>query len=297
MSATLSILGTTLSSNDLFKSITDKYDCRQIGQATKEENVTFYSNDSGRGGGGGSSSRKGVECFNFHKRGHKKADCWAKGGGKKGQGPKGKVKAQSQASVKDSAVSAKEQDAAWMAMSAFESGEFNMVSDLPSDFELLDLLVEGLFEVKGSVKMGEVDKSDKGPPGLQLNSDWSDDDTEPNSDLDESPPNSDDDNDEPFAPSQFITLDNKAYTTTFQSAMLTTGRIRNSLVDIDLYWRPQHQVHHGPLSFRVGTTPQGPQICLGLTTCRRTTHGNIIRQPLQEGYSHLSGLMVYHVPK
>jgi len=68
MSATSSVLGTTLSSNDLFKSITDEYDRRQIGKATKkEENVAFYSNDGGRGGGGGSSSRKGVECFNCHK--------------------------------------------------------------------------------------------------------------------------------------------------------------------------------------------------------------------------------------
>ena len=28
-----------------------------------------------------------VECYNCHKRGHIKADCWAKGGCKEGQGP------------------------------------------------------------------------------------------------------------------------------------------------------------------------------------------------------------------
>ena len=31
-----------------------------------------------------------VVCHNCKKKGHKKADCWAKGGGKEGQGPKQK---------------------------------------------------------------------------------------------------------------------------------------------------------------------------------------------------------------
>src|SRR5712672_791185 len=31
-------------------------------------------------------SRRDIECFNCHKKGHRKADCWAKGGGKEGQG-------------------------------------------------------------------------------------------------------------------------------------------------------------------------------------------------------------------
>ena len=37
-------------------------------------------------------SRKKVECFNCKKKGHCKADCWAKGGGKEGEGPKSKKK-------------------------------------------------------------------------------------------------------------------------------------------------------------------------------------------------------------
>ncbi|KAJ2927946.1 hypothetical protein H1R20_g9148, partial [Candolleomyces eurysporus] len=35
----------------------------------------------------GSGSTK--ECYNCHKKGHVKADCWNKGGGKEGEGPKG----------------------------------------------------------------------------------------------------------------------------------------------------------------------------------------------------------------
>jgi len=39
---------------------------------------------------GGDKGKKGdseVLCYNCEKPGHKKADCWAKGGGKEGQGP------------------------------------------------------------------------------------------------------------------------------------------------------------------------------------------------------------------
>ena len=36
------------------------------------------------------NSNSGVTCFNCNKKGHKKADCWAPGGGKEGQGPQQK---------------------------------------------------------------------------------------------------------------------------------------------------------------------------------------------------------------
>jgi hypothetical protein len=34
--------------------------------------------------------KRDVECYNCHKRGHVKSECWAKGGGQEGQGPKRK---------------------------------------------------------------------------------------------------------------------------------------------------------------------------------------------------------------
>jgi len=48
--------------------------------------MVFYSNDSGKG----KKSKRNVECYNCHRKGHYKADCWKEGGGKAGQGPKGK---------------------------------------------------------------------------------------------------------------------------------------------------------------------------------------------------------------
>lgn len=47
-------------------------------------------------------NKKDIECFNYHKKGHMKSDCWAKGGDKEGQGPKKK------AGVKDNATMAAE---------------------------------------------------------------------------------------------------------------------------------------------------------------------------------------------
>ncbi|KAJ3499572.1 hypothetical protein NLJ89_g10085 [Agrocybe chaxingu] len=51
---------------------------------TSGSGVAMYTKGKGSGGKGG------VECFNCHKKGHMKKDCWAKGGGREGQGPKGR---------------------------------------------------------------------------------------------------------------------------------------------------------------------------------------------------------------
>jgi hypothetical protein len=82
--------------------------------------------------------KRKVECHNCHKKGHMKADCWAKGGGKEGQGP------WQQGRVSDTAAlasAAKDKDAieAWVVIDRSDSEEswaaIEEVSD-PEDFLL-----------------------------------------------------------------------------------------------------------------------------------------------------------------
>jgi len=54
-----------------------------------------------------------VECYNCHKTGHYKSECWAKGGGKEGQGPW-----QGKGTKEDAALAEEEQEEmeVWVAM-------------------------------------------------------------------------------------------------------------------------------------------------------------------------------------
>ena len=56
-----------------------------------------------------------IECFNCHKKGHKKAECWAKGGRKEGQGPRMKLKKDKEELKKETA-SAVVEEGVWMAI-------------------------------------------------------------------------------------------------------------------------------------------------------------------------------------
>jgi hypothetical protein len=102
VSATSSVLGTTLSADELMLTVTDEYERRLLRKnGTKDDkDVAFYSKDSSRWKGrGGSKSQSDVECFNCKKKGHFKSDCWAEGRGKAGQGPKGKGRGKAKANV------------------------------------------------------------------------------------------------------------------------------------------------------------------------------------------------------
>ena len=87
----LSVLETKLTPDALMLSIIDKFDCHTIKSCQlkdKGKDVIFHAESGSRKPWkGGQGLKKSVECFNCHRKGHVKVDCWAKGGGKKGQGP------------------------------------------------------------------------------------------------------------------------------------------------------------------------------------------------------------------
>ena len=62
--------------------ITDKYESHIREQGGNGSNEAFAANTQKK-----LRDKRNVECYNCHRLGHVKADCWAKGGDKEGQGP------------------------------------------------------------------------------------------------------------------------------------------------------------------------------------------------------------------
>ena len=102
VNSTSSVLGTTLSADDLILTVTEEYKCSTLKAkgGKKDNNAAFYSNDAEKGQKGGSNSKRKGDCHNCGKKGHWIRDCWEEGGGKEGQGPKQKGKGKGKAKGK-----------------------------------------------------------------------------------------------------------------------------------------------------------------------------------------------------
>src|ERR1700761_3882564 len=87
-------MGTPLTSSMVISLLLDEHDRRVLKKPKEGQEEALGAN-----AGKGKKSKKDVECFNCKKKGHMKSDCWAKGGGKEGQGPK--KKAQESAATAD----------------------------------------------------------------------------------------------------------------------------------------------------------------------------------------------------
>ena len=103
MSTTIELTGVNLTPNMVIKLITDEYDRRVLKSGKPGGQDESLTADAGK-----KKSKKDIECFNCKKRGHIKAECYAKGGGQEGNWPK----KQGRNGGQDSAASADQQSQA-----------------------------------------------------------------------------------------------------------------------------------------------------------------------------------------
>jgi Reverse transcriptase (RNA-dependent DNA polymerase)/gag-polypeptide of LTR copia-type len=192
LTAAESVLGKSLTPDELMHSIIEEADRRSVrNQKAKkdEKDVSFLAVDR-------KDNRKEERtCFNCGKKGHVKRNCWGKGGGKEGQGPKGKKKADEK--PKAAAAKTMDFDGAWTAI-VDDSDDVVLSSDEESIYHEL---FEDDDEMPGLVDASESDSDDDDEmPGL-VDRDFSDSD----------------DDDELCC---VVDMDGDAYTTTFEYAML-----------------------------------------------------------------------------
>ena len=81
----------TITSHELIAVLFEE-DRRRKGRNGESAGTALHAKGRDKGGCGhhGGGSNKDKECYNCKKKGHIAAECWAKGGGKEGQGPKGR---------------------------------------------------------------------------------------------------------------------------------------------------------------------------------------------------------------
>ena len=148
VTATASVLKKELNPEDLIQAVIDKHDrqfTRPSNQKEKSGDTVFYTstgNSSNNQSKGGKRTNRDIECFNCHKKGHKKINCWAKGGGKEGQGPKSKPKKEEL--KKETANTADNEDSIWMAFTS-DSSDKHMADDEDNEFDNFTICQDELF--------------------------------------------------------------------------------------------------------------------------------------------------------
>ena len=109
-----------LTPTNLIDAISDKADRRAIKnpKSKKDEHDAAFVADQSKKGGGNSGlkkSKKDIECFNCHKKGHFQRDCWAPGGSAEGKGPKNQKGKHKETAAKIEVKDDEDADAVWMA--------------------------------------------------------------------------------------------------------------------------------------------------------------------------------------
>ncbi len=121
LTATSALLNKTHDPGTYLHGIGDEADRCTLKSQTKEAKEVAFNADSSssKGGRKGKGKKSNVECYNCHKKGHISVDCWAKGGGKEGQGPKQKGKGRAAANTAADSVD----NGVWAAAYEYDSEE------------------------------------------------------------------------------------------------------------------------------------------------------------------------------
>ena len=203
-----------------------------------------FGNTTTKGRKGG--AKKDVECFNCHKKGHYKADCWAEGGGKEGQGPKMKGKAKGKAKETAAVVVAEEKVEAWMVSLAdvdkleesFDEAEVDLSCGFNSSDDLFDD-TDSLPDLQSISDDSEIEEDDL--PDYPSNVDESLGEAFTIPDIHSFPLSDSDSCSEAFdgldnlsEEVQYVPMKEEAYVTTYEASLLrgTPGVLPT---DVDLY--------------------------------------------------------------
>jgi hypothetical protein len=246
ISATSRIIGTFISADALMATVTDEYEHRLLNAkgGKKDENVAFSSN---AGPSKGRKAKKDIECFNCHKKGHYKSECWAEGGGKEGEGLKGMAKRKAKEVLAAPAVAAKAKAAedkveAWMvSVDDVEASSTSGNGSLLGDFDFIDDLLKDMCSLPDLWSVSDTDRK----MDLAITYQSFDDDELNALDFeDESNPTplndpeiySEPDNDLDTLPEklEFISIHEEEAYTTYEASMLQ-GAPGMFSMDVDLY--------------------------------------------------------------
>jgi len=139
--------------------ITDDYDKMMMAKdAKKTEDQVFAASSQWNKG----KDKHNIECYNCKKKGHIKANCWAKGGGKEGQGPR-QDKNKSKDKDKDSAAPAEDKanDIESWAIINEDFDDFDEDADKVDITESWAVIKEDFFEVDTNYEHVYIKESDK----------------------------------------------------------------------------------------------------------------------------------------
>jgi hypothetical protein len=112
------LLNQTIDPDTYIRGTSDEAERRRIKSRTKEEKEAAFNTNGGPSGHGWRVKKRSsaVECYNCR---HIKSECWAKGGGKEGQGPRGKGKGRAAANMV-----ADDDDGVWYAHADSSEADF-----------------------------------------------------------------------------------------------------------------------------------------------------------------------------